>query len=141
MMTLHLGNSIAGLDFNPAGESIATIDSIGVCLISDVSTDKYVFHLEIGDKPGNTEFQKHSSQLQFSIVFAFLTTLMITIAYSHSYNRSLDYYGRCRWGADAGEPFLFVKYDINKLNILDGEKKALILSNPIQLDARNGTNY
>lgn len=40
-----LGNSITGLDFNPMGEHIATIDEYGVCLISDVNTAGYSFHL------------------------------------------------------------------------------------------------
>ena len=38
---------IAGLDFSPNGEIAATIDSYGVCLISDVNTDNYRFHLNM----------------------------------------------------------------------------------------------
>ncbi len=47
-MTLQLENYITSFDFNPAGESIATIDAYGDCLISDVNTNNYVFHLQVG---------------------------------------------------------------------------------------------
>jgi len=49
----------------------------------------------------------------------------------------LDGYGRCRWSTNTGEPLLFVKYDrriLNVLNVLDDEKKALILSNPAEFE-------
>lgn len=41
---LNLENCISGMDFNPAGELVATIDLYGVCLISDINTNKYGFH-------------------------------------------------------------------------------------------------
>ena len=47
LISLNLDDVITGLDFNPNGEIAATIDSYGVCLISDVNTDSYRFHLEI----------------------------------------------------------------------------------------------
>ena len=40
-------NFIAGFDFNPNGEIAVTIDCYGVCLISDVNTDDYRFHLDM----------------------------------------------------------------------------------------------
>ena len=43
-----LANAISGLDFNPTGEYVATIDEEGVCLISDVTTNNYIFHKEVG---------------------------------------------------------------------------------------------
>mgnify|MGYP001009311956 CR=1 FL=1 len=46
-MYLYLENLITGLDFNPNGEIAATIDKYGVCLISDVNTDSYRFHLNM----------------------------------------------------------------------------------------------
>ncbi len=51
---MHLGNFVTDLDFNPAGESIATINMFGMCLISDVDTNNYVFHLQVGSKFGNS---------------------------------------------------------------------------------------
>lgn len=45
-----------------------------------------------------------------------------------------DPHGRCRWSKNVGEPFLFVKYDLGRLNVLDVEKKTLILKSPIQLE-------
>ena len=47
---LYLGNVITALDFNPNGEIVATIDMYGVCLISDMNTDSYRFHVNIGMK-------------------------------------------------------------------------------------------
>ena len=43
---------ISGLDFNPTGEYVATIDEGGVCLISDVTTANYTFHKEMEGDPG-----------------------------------------------------------------------------------------
>lgn len=40
-------NFVAGLDFDPTGEVTATIDKYGVCLISDVNTNKVSFHLKL----------------------------------------------------------------------------------------------
>ena len=60
LIYLYLGNYITGLDFNPNGEIVATIDSSGVCLISDVNTDSYRFHLYLNmdknGKPSNFQF-------------------------------------------------------------------------------------
>ena len=42
--------------------------------------------------------------------------------------------GRCRWSINADEPLLFVKYDWRLLNILDAEKKALILKSPVEIE-------
>ena len=50
---LCLDNAISGLDFNPLGTLIASIDCSGVCLISDVNTDEYSFHFEMGGLKGN----------------------------------------------------------------------------------------
>ena len=38
---------ITGLDFNPTGEYMATIDDGGACLISAVTKNDYSFHLQI----------------------------------------------------------------------------------------------
>ena len=61
-ITLHcqqinpcLDNFIRAFDFNPTGESIATIDNYGGCLISDVNTSNYGFHMKIGQY-GNSNF-------------------------------------------------------------------------------------
>ena len=42
-------NHISDFDFNPAGETVATIDSDGICLISDINTDDYAFHIDLGN--------------------------------------------------------------------------------------------
>ena len=50
----------------------------------------------------------------------------------------IDVVSRCRWSSNSGEPTVFIKYDLNKLNILDIEKKALILKSPVCLEVFNG---
>ena len=46
-ISLYLGNYITSLDFSPNGETVATIDKDGVCLVSDMNTDSYRFHLNM----------------------------------------------------------------------------------------------
>lgn len=41
-----------GLDFNPTGESVATLDRYGNCLISDMNTDSCICHQNL-DRTGN----------------------------------------------------------------------------------------
>ena len=43
----QLDDCITSLDFNPQGEIAATIDHFGTCLISDVDTNSYRFHMKI----------------------------------------------------------------------------------------------
>ena len=47
---------VSGLDFNPTGEYVATIDWEDVCLISDVNTNNYRFHKELGGYSGKFDF-------------------------------------------------------------------------------------
>ena len=51
-MHLSLDNFISSFDFNPTGETAANIDLYGTCLISDVNTDNYSFHLKMEKKRG-----------------------------------------------------------------------------------------
>ena len=44
-MTLHLDNYINGFDFSPNGDNVATLDTFGVCVVSNVRTDNYLMHL------------------------------------------------------------------------------------------------
>ena len=46
-----LDNAICGLDFNPLGTLMATIDEEGVCLISDVNTNDYSYHIKTDANP------------------------------------------------------------------------------------------
>ena len=50
---LYLENYISSLDFNPTGETVATIEHHGRCLISDINTNKYAFHYDVGNE-GNS---------------------------------------------------------------------------------------
>lgn len=54
-------------------------------------------------------------------------------------NLFLDWQGRCRWSTNFGDPFLYLKYDFIRFNILDAEKKTLTLKKPLQLEKRS--NY
>lgn len=51
---LDQNNCVAGFDFNQNGEIAATVDMLGVCLVSDMNTDSYCFHmnLEMKNKSG-----------------------------------------------------------------------------------------
>lgn len=49
---------------------------------------------------------------------------------------SADEFGRCRWNTNAEEPMIFIKYQANRLNILDVEKQVLTLKNDVLLDDR-----
>ena len=52
-MILCLDNAISGLDFNPLGTMTASIDHVGVCLISDINTNDYIFHLQMDSEWSN----------------------------------------------------------------------------------------
>lgn len=56
-------NTITGLGFNPTGEAMATIDRYGICLVSDVNTNTYNFHLSMGM---NSEFGNIKRYSNFS---------------------------------------------------------------------------
>ena len=49
---LFVDGPISGLDFNPLGNLIASFSEDGICLISDVDTDDYRYHLKIGSEHG-----------------------------------------------------------------------------------------
>ena len=54
---------------------------------------------------------------------------------------NLDGLNRCRWDTDSSEKLLYVKYDINYLNILDVNKSYFILKNPVQLEKQGHRNF
>ena len=55
LFSSRLEGRITHFEFNPTGESIATLDNKDVCLMSKVDTNKYNFHLKIGVLSGNLE--------------------------------------------------------------------------------------
>ena len=57
----------------------------------------------------------------------------------NTFNAPIDLRNRCRWSPYSGDPTLFVKYDLNKLNILDVQKNALTFRNQIDLDSKLST--
>lgn len=57
-------NYVTGLEFNPTGEIVSTIDHYGVCLISDTNTNNHNFHLDLKED-GNRDFKYMLSVLVF----------------------------------------------------------------------------
>ena len=50
---IYIDNEITGFDFNPLGILAASIDQYGVCLISDIETNDYKFHIKISSESSN----------------------------------------------------------------------------------------
>ena len=48
----YIVDLITSFDFDPSGERAATIDYAGVCLISDITTNDYTFHLNMDGGSG-----------------------------------------------------------------------------------------
>ena len=64
-------NCMTDLDFNPSGEIAATIDRIGTCLISDVTTDSYSFHLSMKMKVFMGNQNLYNSLLYLNLLISF----------------------------------------------------------------------
>ena len=110
---------ISGLDFNPNGEIMATMGQSGTCLISDVNTNKSGFYEVLKMKYRDGKRHLHCF---FKPLFVFAIMM------------KLDAWSRCRWSTNTEEPFLFIKYDRNQLNVLDTEKKCLTLKDSVSLE-------
>ena len=80
---------------------------------------------------GSFDSYKILSFLSSRIIIKFL--LISNFPYVFIFNL-LDFYARCRWSPNAGEPLLFVKYSGLLLNILDTEKKTAILKDPVEIE-------
>ena len=85
-----------------------------------------------------------SSPMSFSCnilkEFVILTYCILISSFFLYRTYYLDYCARCRWSTNTGEPLLFVKYDLNKLNILDAEKETLVYKDSI-LTEKNSSNF
>ena len=64
-----IDDRISGLDFDPLGASVASIDEGGVCLISDLDTDEYRYHIEFGGW-GNNFTGYHLTKLTLQCAFS-----------------------------------------------------------------------
>ena len=131
-------NSISSLDFNRSGEFVATIDCFGKCLVADVNTDSYYYHLDLEGGNGKLDLKSCSHFSSITIwIFSFLINFLIfNISYACAHFK--DAFGRCRWNTNPDEFLLFIKYSRSKLNILDAEKKVMTLKESLQLN-RFGT--
>ena len=74
---IHLANCVTSLDFNPVGETAATIDTFGAVVISDLDTDSCKYRMKIGSNPGKEEqfFLMH-----FLIILAFFIQMIFVAA-------------------------------------------------------------
>ena len=52
ILSLCIDNSICGLDFSPLGTTVASIDQDGVCLISDLISHDYKYHVKTESESG-----------------------------------------------------------------------------------------
>lgn len=52
MLNLHLENWIASFDFDPLGETTASIDRNGICLLADVNTGNCLYAMEMDSELG-----------------------------------------------------------------------------------------
>ena len=111
-LCFDVGNHITSFEFNPTGELISTIDSCGICLISDVNTNNDSFHV-------NLEVNRMSGISNFLYILLF---------------NLLDNWALCRWSTNTGESHLYIKSEVSKLNVFDVEKKTLTLTAPIELE-------
>lgn len=124
---LILENTIVSLDFDPSGSVVATMDNYGVCLISDLATSDYIFHVTPGT--GGKFIWMSWNCANFPLIIfsrSFSCREMICCC--------LDNVARCRWTPNRGEPLLYIKYNWNLLNFLDMEKKTLLLRSGRRLD-------
>ena len=124
---------ITSLDFNPSGELVAMTDNCNKCLIVDVNTDSYIYHLNM--------FRGYECKLGLEIwplsyqwCLSFLLLIHVSISnFSYSYIQDCNDFGKCRWSTNPDEPLLFVRHYHDALNILDIEKKTLTLKESIPL--------
>lgn len=54
--------------------------------------------------------------------------------YHKSMGTVAEYYCLCKWSLVSGSPILFARYSYNRLNMLDVEKKKVLLQNSIRLE-------
>ena len=60
IMISYLDNAITSLDFSPLGTLTASFDTYGVCLISDINTNEYGFHLQMDSINSNLSIHHFS---------------------------------------------------------------------------------
>ena len=69
----------------------------------------------------------------------YLIFLFLICYFAIIYELADDLRNRCRWSILSGEPIIYIKYD-RELNIIDTEKKALILKDSVKLGPRTLEN-
>ena len=109
---------------------MASTTALDARLISDLSSGKCIYRFE-EDLRGNSNRRNHfllPTIPNFSIYSNVLINILLMYIYA-----GIDPWSRCRWTTNPGEPLLFLKYRECYLNILDVEKKALLLGNSVQL--------
>ena len=72
-------NHITSFDFNPSGELVVTIDFDGKCLLADVNTDSYIYHLDM-DGGLNRKIDLETSSISLIVFFFLLINFIISIS-------------------------------------------------------------
>ena len=83
-MEIHLinfygDNYITDLDFNPNGDLVATMDCYGTCLISDINTDNYFFHLNMETSHEMGKYNIEISIIYFVLILPCISAFVILI--------------------------------------------------------------
>ena len=117
-------------------ERLQRLSTYSVAVISNVNTNQCTIRFRLGSKWGKWDIQIADHSLSIFIIFL-ITSIDIPII---SYFHLLDRWGHCRWSPTTGESLLFIKYHVNKLDILDIEKTASIWKAPIQLEEKASGN-
>lgn len=95
-------------------------------MISSVNTNSYIFHLEMDTDECKFVEKPFNGLL---LIFFFLNYFPDKFLFADLVSSE-----HCRWSVNSGEPQLYIKYDLNKLNIIDVEKKSLIFGTPVYLE-------
>lgn len=126
----------ASLDFNSTGELMVEFHWDGMVLISNVNTSAYSFHWDF-----------KSQGLSSSCIFDPSFWISLPFLKRHRLKCYIDWYGHCRWSTNPEEAFLYIRHfdetsnGRTKLSLMDVEKKALLLTRPINLDDRIECNF
>ena len=106
-------------------------DFDGKCLIADVNTDSYIYHVQLDMLGG------YNCKLDLEIwslsLWLFLFLQWRFPFYYLLYIQDCNNFGQCRWSTNPDEPLLFVRHYYDRLNILDAEKKTSTLKESIRL--------
>lgn len=83
------GNQMSGLDFNPTGELVATMDIHGTCLVADINIDSYRSHLDAGRQSGKN--RSYRQRMLFLFLSGPRSSSLSNLIYMHLSLRDISY--------------------------------------------------